>query len=128
MSRQSERWSKIKVLLAMSIAVLLCAVGDVLLGYGVRSQAEKCNTLSCTFVLSLGDLFIWGGILLLLGFFALYLISLSWGELSFVLPLTAAEYILVTIFACIFLDEHILELRWAGSVLVALGIVLVTRS
>ena len=40
-----------------------------------------------------------GGIVLLVTFPVLYLVSLSWEELSYVLPLTAANYVLVTILA-----------------------------
>ena len=65
---------------------------------------------------------------LLSAFLILYLVSLSWEELSYVLPLTAANYVLVTILACLVLHEHVSALRWSGSVLVMIGIGLVART
>jgi len=61
-------------------------------------------------------------------FLLLYLLSLSWDDLSFVLPLTAADYILVTVFAKFLLHEPVSPIRWTGSAMVAIGIGLVTRS
>ncbi|NLN78433.1 MAG: EamA family transporter, partial [Armatimonadetes bacterium] len=58
----------------------------------------------------------------------LYLASLSWEDLSYVLPLTAGDYVLITVLAFFFLHEHVDVLRWVGSVLVTAGIVLVARS
>jgi len=69
-----------------------------------------------------------GGVVLLASFHLLYLVSLSWEELSYVLPLTAANYVLVTVLAYWVLGEDVSPLRWSGSVLVTIGIALVART
>jgi drug/metabolite transporter (DMT)-like permease len=48
----------------------------------------------------------------------------SIAELSFAVPVTAASYVLETIFAKYLLKERIGRTRWAGSLLVAVGVVL----
>ncbi len=68
------------------------------------------------------------GIIFLTGFFFLWLAVLSWCELSFVLPLTALSYVLTAVLSIYFLDETISPLRWAGTILICIGVALVTKS
>src|SRR5215468_1161582 len=65
---------------------------------------------------------------LLLGFFALYLAALSRLDLSYVLPMTASTYVLTALSAWLILGESVSPTRWAGTVAVTIGIVLVTDS
>lgn len=67
------------------------------------------------------------GILLLIGFFASYLTALSFADLTYVLPATSVGYILMALLARFFLHEEISPYRWAGIVLIALGVGFVTR-
>lgn len=62
------------------------------------------------------------GILLLIGFFASYLTALSWADLTFVLPATAFGYVFIALLARFWLHEAISLERWAGIVLVTLGV------
>jgi drug/metabolite transporter (DMT)-like permease len=62
------------------------------------------------------------GILLLIGFFASYLTALSWADLTFVLPATAFGYVIIALLARFWLHESISLERWAGIVLIALGV------
>ena len=125
---QDTRHNKIKVLIAMSFAVTFASLGDIMLSYGVKTVSAGHHGLYDTATAALTSIYVMGGVLLLIGFFTLYAMSLSWGELSYVLPLTAGEYLLVTILAYFLLGENVLSARWAGSGLVAAGIVIVTRS
>ena len=58
-------------------------------------------------------------------FFA-FLALLSLADLSFAVPATAASYILETIFARYLLKERITLSRWAGAMLVACGVALLS--
>lgn len=121
--------NKRKVLVAMFIAVILAAFGTILLSRGMKCVGD--SGYECARKAIVGAVtqpYIVTGILLMLGFLLLYLASLSWEELSYVLPLTAGEYVLVTLLAYAILHEPVNGLRWAGSLLVATGIVLVARS
>ena len=62
------------------------------------------------------------GIALLIGFFASYLTALSWADLTFVLPATALGNVIVALISRFWLQETISLERWAGIVLITLGV------
>jgi drug/metabolite transporter (DMT)-like permease len=62
------------------------------------------------------------GIALLIGFFASYLTALSWADLTFVLPATAFGNVIVALLARFWLHEPISIQRWAGIVLITVGV------
>ncbi len=62
------------------------------------------------------------GIALLIGFFASYLTALSWADLTFVLPATAFGNVIVALSLQFWLHEPISVERWAGIVLITLGV------
>lgn len=118
-----------KVILAMSFAVLFAALSDILLSKGMKSiEASAHYGVVSTVLAVITNTYIIAGVGLLIVFLVLYLISLSWEDMSYVLPLTGAIYILVTIFAFFLLHEPVSVMRWVGSLLVACGIAVVTRS
>jgi bacterial/archaeal transporter family protein len=55
-----------------------------------------------------------------------FLALLSVAELNFAVPATALNYILKTVLAASYLGESVLAHRWLGSVLVMVGIVLIS--
>ncbi len=67
------------------------------------------------------------GILLLIGFFASYLTALSWADLTFVLPATAFGYVIIALLAKFWLQESISVERWAGILLITVGVGFVAR-
>jgi len=79
-------------------------------------------------VYALKNPFVWGGIVLLIVFFASFLCALSWADLSYVLPATAPGYILNVFFGSWFLGEPVSRARWIGSVLIVFGVLLVSLS
>ena len=62
------------------------------------------------------------GIALLIGFFASYLTALSWADLTYVLPATAFGNVIVALLSRFWLQETISLERWAGIVLITLGV------
>jgi multidrug transporter EmrE-like cation transporter len=62
------------------------------------------------------------GIALLIGFFASYLTALSWADLTFVLPATAFGNVIVVLLSRFWLHETVSLERWAGIVLITLGV------
>lgn len=128
-ANSTNRRNKLKVIIVMLIAVIFGALGDVSLSKGMKIvDAMNTNSVISTFIATITNPYIIGGIFLLIVFLLLYLASLSWEDLSYVLPLSAADYVLVTLFAYFLLKEDVSPLRWAGSVLVAVGISLVART
>jgi drug/metabolite transporter (DMT)-like permease len=62
-----------------------------------------------------------------LSFFAL-LAVLSWADVSIVVPATALSYVAAAFGAKYLLHEDIAPLRWAGVLLVCVGVALVSVS
>ena len=60
--------------------------------------------------------------MLLIGFFASYLTALSWADLTYVLPATAFGNVIVALLSRFWLHEPISLERWAGIVLITLGV------
>ena len=129
MTSGSSRRNKIKVLVAMFFGVVFGAIGNVSLSRGMRCVGK--SGFECAHDAIVGALtqpYIATGVALMLAFLLLYMASLSWEDLSYVMPLTAGEYVLVTLLAFLVIREPVTALRWAGSILVATGIILVARS
>ncbi len=121
-----------KTAIFIIMAVVSQAVGNTMLSKGMKIVASMPN-FSDGFSLmmlayALKNPFIWGGIILLIVFFACFLSALSWADLSFVLPATASGYILNVFTGHYFLEEPVSQARWLGSVLIAFGVILVSLS
>lgn len=122
-----------KTAVVLFIAIFSQAVGNVFLSRGMKeAAAAKTGTFTGHFLQmaesALHSPSIWLGTLLLIVFFLLFAAALSWSDLSFVLPATAFGYPLNVAFAHIFLGEPVHSLRWAGTLLISLGVILVSRT
>jgi uncharacterized membrane protein len=60
-----------------------------------------------------------------LSFFS-FIALLSVAELNFAVPATALSYILKTVLAATYLGERVLAHRWVGTILVMVGIILIS--
>jgi uncharacterized membrane protein len=67
----------------------------------------------------------WMGVGLMAVAFLALITVLSWAEVSFVAPATAANYIVGVLGAKLLLKERVSMTRWAGMLLVAGGVALV---
>lgn len=121
-----------KTFIFLLIAVFAQAVGNTCLSKGMKTIAASTQAVEA---LSLGLLvdamgvpLIWVGILCLIVFFGCFAALLSWADLSFVLPASSFGYILNVAFASHFLGEPVSSTRWAGTLLIVVGVVLVSRS
>jgi drug/metabolite transporter (DMT)-like permease len=111
------------------IATICAAIGEVLLSYGMRKSGEVDLTVPSQWIdliLSVvRNPYVLAGVVLLAVFFFLYLASLSWDDISYVMPLTAMSFIFVALMAKFVLKEDISWYRWAGTVLIVVGIAFV---
>lgn len=118
-----------KTLLLILAASAATAIGESFLSYGMR-RIGQINWKGPFWQLSYShtvasDVYVLAGVGFLFTFFVLYLIALSWADLTFVQPLTAASYIFTAIVARYFLGEQVSLMRWAGILVIVLGIMLV---
>ena len=71
---------------------------------------------------------VWLGISALFLFFICYMLVLSWADYSYVLPASAASYVVVALLGSAFLGEHVPFGRWIGIGLICVGAALVGRT
>lgn len=121
-----------KTLLVLFIAICAQVLGDVCLTKGMKTIGEV-NTLDPVALLQIGvqvftNPYVWLGIAILTVFYLLYLVALSWADLSFVLPVTAFGYVLNALLAWQLLGEHIALTRWLGTSIICVGVAVVSRT
>ena len=111
------------------IATISAAIGEVLLSYGMRKNGEVDLSVPSQWIdliLSVvRNPYVLAGVVLLAVFFFLYLASLSWDDISYVMPLTAMSFIFVALMAKFVLKEDVSWQRWAGTVLIVAGVAFV---
>ena len=103
--------------------VALCApLGDTCLSRGMPRLPDITLAHPFTLIAAVFTPWIALGIALLIGFFASYLTALSWADLTFVLPATAFGNVIVALLSRFWLHEAISFERWAGIVLITVGV------
>src|SRR5208282_567365 len=117
---------------AILLTVAVCApLGDTCLSRGMTKlpaiSIAHPGVLLGTLIAAVFTPWIASGIALLIGFFASYLTALSWADLTFVLPATAFGNVIVALLARFWLNEPISLERWAGIVLITLGVSFVAQ-
>src|SRR5713101_5071927 len=121
-----------KTAVVLSLAIVAQVAGNVYLSKGMREMASagqiSGDDLPLILLRGIESPTIWIGTALLLAFFLLYAAALSWADLSFVLPATAFGYVVNVACGYYFLHEAVTPARWAGSLLICLGVFCVSRS
>jgi drug/metabolite transporter (DMT)-like permease len=119
----------LKTRICLFVIIVANAVGNLLLAYGMRRVGSIASYSPLELVgaglQAMTNGWVLAGVLLLLVFFAAHAIVLSWADLSYVLLVTAIGYVLVAVLSRQFLGETISALRWAGTVVITAGVVLV---
>jgi drug/metabolite transporter (DMT)-like permease len=118
------------IALLVALVVIPGTVGDVLNSMGMKRQGEitdwSLRGLLRVARSAAGNFYILIGIpAMAVSFFALMSL-LSTTAMSFAVPITASSYILETAIAKYWLRERVDWRRWAGTVLVAIGIALLS--
>ncbi len=116
----------------MILAVSAGTIGDILLAKGMKEMGD-ISAMNLRGILNVAiqalttpKLII--GTVMLAIFFFLWLAVLSWEDLSVARPMQALNYVLVAFLSQYFLGETVSPLRWAGTILVCIGVMLITKS
>lgn len=118
-----------KTYVLISLMVIFGPLGNVLLGKGMkRIGAVSVGTLAgglgvLSQILTSGT--IWLGIGSLVAFFVAYMLVLTWADYSYVQPASAVAYAMVALLAHFLLREVVTPMRWAGVLLICLGVLVV---
>lgn len=123
---------RLKTLVLMVLAMAAATFGDIFLAQAMQALGEV-RVAGLSEALELGTRIfttpkVWLALGLFAVFFFLWITVLSYEELSFALPLTALTYLFNALLVGPFLDEVVSPLRWAGTLLIGLGVGLVTAS
>src|SRR5579864_8540602 len=103
--------------------VSVCApLGDTCLSRGMTQLPAITLAHPASLIAAVFTPWIAVGIALLIGFFASYLTALSWADLTYVLPATAFGNVIVALLSKFWLHEPISLARWAGIVLITIGV------
>ncbi len=115
--------------LMVLIVVFSNAAGDVLLTRGMKNIGDISAVSPLDWLRVAGRIasntdFLAGVFFLAVSFFS-FLAVLSWADLSFVIPATSIFYVVAILGAKFVLKEEINRMRWAGALLVCLGVAMV---
>lgn len=113
--------------LVLAGIILFGVTGDSLLSHGMRLIGSISLGRLSGIILVVLNPWIAAGILFLLGFFASYMVALSWADLTYVLPATSFGYILLTLIAKFVLHENVTWTRWLGILFISAGVGFVTQ-
>ena len=119
-------------LLLVGIIVLCFSFGDIALTRGMK-QAGEVSSLHLAVLDEVGGrairspFVLLGGVLQVVAFVT-YLVALSRRDLSYVFPLTAASDVVAVLAARYVLHERVSPTRWAGVVIVSVGVALISAS
>lgn len=113
------------------LAILICGStgGEIAITYGMKATGEPARLRPRELLIFLGRAvcngWFWVGIpLMALSFYSL-LVLLSWQPVSFVIPVSALSYVVGTLGAKYILNEDVTRARWAGVILVCIGVAMV---
>ncbi len=121
-----------RLILFIAIVVLAGTAGEISVTHAMKKIGMVDLSKPSNIVQALARAFrigwMWIGIALMaVGFFSL-LALLSWADVSVVVPATASSYVAGAFGAKFFLHEDIAPIRWAGVLLVCVGVALLSLS
>ncbi len=121
-----------KVLIFIIIAEIWTAIGQILLKKGTNSletQSLRGYGSLMRFIRNvLSKPIIWAGLVSMAIGIVVWLMALAQGDLSLVFSIGSIQYIMILFLAHFLLGEKIDRMKLAGTLLVVLGIILITIS
>lgn len=120
----------LRTVLIVSLAVLLSAIGDVLMSRAMRRlgpfEWTGLDSLGRFLLKALKSIWFWVAVAFMAGHFFLWLSVLSWAELSVAVPLTALQYVYNAVLAQAVLGERVNSMRWWGTAVIVAGVLILT--
>ena len=111
------------------VMVVFGPVGDVMLGKGMKQTGALTSWAPPEILHFFEGAFrlptIWLGVASLFSFFIAYLLVLSWADYSYVQPASSLAYGVVALLGYLLLREAITPLRWAGILIICVGVFIV---
>jgi drug/metabolite transporter (DMT)-like permease len=114
-----------RVAFLLIAAILLQGTGNLCLSQGMKHLASTAHPVALTAIASPLNVV---GVLLLVGFFAIFTIVLARADLSVAVPIISFEIVVNVALARLVVHEVVSPLRWAGTLLITCGVALVAFS
>jgi drug/metabolite transporter (DMT)-like permease len=111
-----------------TLVVLSSVLGNLSLGWGLRRVGTLVSVSPLVYIRALFDPWVALGVALLIVWLLSHMTLLSWADLSYVLPVTSVGYVLTALAGRLWLNEQITLTRWAGIVLITIGVSMVGRT
>jgi uncharacterized membrane protein len=119
----------VKTALFIATAVIANSFGNLLLALGMdRMPAFTSDGVPHYAFTLVANPFVLPGALLSAVYTLAQLSLFSWADLSYVIPCTAASYVLTTALSKLVMHEHVAAARWAGVLLICVGVIIVART
>ena len=122
----------LKTVMLVLLAASLGGTGHVLLSKGMRRAGDLTDTSAGHWLArgaaAVANPWVIFGVALQASFFLIYLALLSRADITLILPLTAADYVVVAVLAQCLLGETITPVRWTGIGFVTAGILMISRT
>jgi len=126
MTRPARRLRVSRTAVFLLVAVLANSFGNLLMALGMGRMPGFGAVPFHSYLLQLLDNpFLLPGAVLTAVYTLTQLSLLSWADLSYVVPCIASSYIVSTLLGEFVLDERVRAIRWAGVLLIFLGVTLV---
>jgi drug/metabolite transporter (DMT)-like permease len=118
-----------KTIIFILIVVLANSFGNLLLAIGMDRMPIFSHIPLMHYLLALlANPWVIPGALLTAVYTLAQLSLFSWADLSYVIPCTAASYIVTTLLGEFVLGEKVVAARWVGVLLISAGVVLVAET
>jgi len=109
------------------VVILSNVLGNLALSLGMKAQTvAAASTGLMTYVRAFFSPMVLLGVSLLIIWLLSRMALMSWADLSFVLPITSIGYVISAMMGKFFLAEQVSSQRWAGTLLIVAGTVLVS--
>jgi drug/metabolite transporter (DMT)-like permease len=108
--------------LVLGVVAVTAPLGDTLLSAGMEKVGPVSLNHLSLLIYAVRTPQILMGIALLIAFFASYLASLSWADLTYVLPATSIGNVIVALLARFWRHEQISPARWLGILLITAAV------
>jgi drug/metabolite transporter (DMT)-like permease len=108
--------------LVLGVVAVTAPLGDTLLSAGMEKVCPVSINHLSLLIYAVRTPQILMGITLLIAFFASYLASLSWADLTYVLPATSIGNVIVALLARFWRHEQISPARWLGILLITAAV------
>jgi drug/metabolite transporter (DMT)-like permease len=122
----------VRLVLFIGIVVISGTAGDICVSHAMKQIGEVNNFRPSVVLPLLARAFrlasMWLGVALMTVAFFSLLAALSWADASLVVPATALSYVAGAFGAKFVLGEKIAPIRWAGVLLVCVGVALLSLS